>query len=105
MADFHEKLQATIDDTITRLLGESVHEILQEHLIKEYDLTPDKIPYRLDTFVEILDNVFGVAGSRTIGWAIAWDFSAKIGLRFVESANFRLQDYLAQVKKTIAIHD
>jgi hypothetical protein len=105
MADFHEKLQATIDDTITHLLGESVNEILREHLTKEYDLTPDKIPYRLDTFVDVLDIVFGVAGSRTIGWAIARDFSTKIGLRFVESENFRLQDYLDQVKKTISIHD
>ena len=103
--DFHVELQIAIDETISNLLGERILESLYEHLTKEHDLPPDKLPYQLNTFIEVLDKVFGAAGSRTIGWAIARDFYSKIGLRFVHNESFRLQDYLEQAKKTISIHD
>ena len=104
-SDFNVQLQATIDETIGGLLGESVLETLHEHLTKEYDLPPNKLPYRLDTFVEVLDNVFGASGSRTIVWAIARGFYSKMGLRFVENESFRLQDYLEQAKESVSTHD
>jgi hypothetical protein len=105
MADFHVKLRVSIDETISSLLGKSVLETLHEYFIKEYDLTPDKIPYRLDTFVGVLDNVFGVPGSRIIRRVIARDFYSKIGLRFMESENLSLHEYLDQAKRTITIPD
>jgi len=105
IVDFNVKLLATIDDTMSALLGASALNTLHEHLTKEYNLAPDKLPHRIDTFVEVLDSVFGVAGSKTIGMAIASNFYSEIGLRFVASENFRLQDYLEHAKKTFAIHD
>ena len=96
MVDFNAKLLAAIDETMSNLLGKNVLETLHEHLAKEYDLAPDKVPYRLDTFVEVLDTVFGVPGSRTIEREIARKFYSKLGLRFDVTPNFRLQDYVEE---------
>ena len=105
MADFNMKLRAAIDETMTGLLGKGVTETLQEHLTKEYDLPPDKIPYRLDAFSEVLDTVFGPAGSRTIRCAITKDFYSKIGLPIVKKEDYRLQDYIELARKKVSQHD
>jgi len=90
---------------MSALLGKRFPKTLHEYLMREYDLPPDNLPCQLDKFVEILDTVFGVPASSTIGWAIARNFYSKIGLRFVENENFRLQDYLEQAKKIVLIYD
>ena len=100
--DFNGKLRAAIDETIIDLLGKSVLAALQDHLLKHYAVTPDEIPYRLDTMFESLERVFGVTGARTIGWTIARKLYLKIGLPFVEHENYRLEDYIEDAKKMLS---
>ena len=99
--DFDRKLRAAIDETIVDVLGGRVLGALHEHLTKNYDVTLDQIPYRLNTLFETLEVVLGVRGASAMGWMIAKRFYSKIGLRFVRNENYRLDDYFQQAKRTL----
>jgi hypothetical protein len=97
--EFNAKLLKSIDQTLTDLLGQAVLEALHQHLRELYDVIPDEVPYRLETLFEVLEYTFGVTSTKTIGRAIARDFYARIGLRFTETENYSLRDYVEQAKK------
>jgi hypothetical protein len=101
-ADFNEILLRSINSTISGLLGSGVLAALHTHLIKNYSVVPEQVPYRLDTLFDILENVLGIQSARTIGWAIARDFYSRIGLPFTATADFTLKDYIDRAKKELA---
>jgi hypothetical protein len=99
--DFDGKLRVAIDETIADVLGGRVLGALHEYLTKNYDVTLDEIPYRLNTVFESLEVVLGVRGASAMGWMIAKRFYAKIGLRFVRNENYGLEEYFQQAKSTL----
>ncbi|MGA3405860.1 MAG: hypothetical protein ABSD49_09030 [Candidatus Bathyarchaeia archaeon] len=76
---------------------------MYKHLGEHYDITPDEVPYRLDTLFETLEQTFGVKGARTLSKAIARRLYFRFNLQFVETENYRLQDYLEQAKKELLL--
>ena len=96
--DFNVTLRTAIDETIRGLLGQTVHEALLRRLEREYSVTSDELPYRLDTMFEILWKTFGVTGSKTIGRAIARNFYGKLGIQFVAKDDYTIKDYVDEAK-------
>lgn len=100
--EFDGKLLKSIDLTLSDLLGQAVLEALHRHLKELYDLIPDEVPYHLETLFEVLEYTLGVTATKTIGRAIARDFYARIGLRYVDIENYGLEDYVEQAKKELS---
>lgn len=101
--EFNDEVKRAIDETISTVLGEQVLKALYEHLKKQYDVTSDEIPYRLDTFSKTLEDTFGVKGALTLSRVIARRVYARIDLQFVELGNYNLQDYLQDAKIDLAL--
>lgn len=99
--DFNNDVKVAIDDAVADLVGPNVLVSLYQHLVTHYDLSGLEVPYRLDTLFEVFENVFGVAGARTIERTIAKRLYFRLGLDFHEAQNYRLEDYLEQAKKEL----
>jgi hypothetical protein len=100
----HTKLhERCIDGAIFGIVGQDVLQALYKHLEKQYDITHDEVPYRLDTVFETLEQTFGVKGARTLSRAIARRLYFRLNLQFVETQNYRLQDYMEQAKKELLL--
>ncbi len=101
--EFNSEVKRAIDGTIFGIVGQDVLRSLYKHLEKNYDITPDEVPYRLETVFETLERTFGVKGARTLSRAIARRLYYRLNLQFVETENYRLQDYMEQAKKELLL--
>ena len=101
--EFNNEFKQAFDGAIFGIVGQDVLRSLYTHLKDHYDITPDEVPYRLDTVFETLELAFGVKGARTISRAIAKRLYRRLNLQFVETENYRLQDYLEQAKKDLQL--
>ena len=103
LKEFNDEVRFAIDSAVFGLMGQGVLSSLYRHLKDQYDITPEKVPSRLDILFETLERIFGEAGARTIGKAIARRFYFRMGLKFMEAENLRLQDYLELAKKELGL--
>jgi len=101
--EFNSEVKHAIEGAIYGIVGQDVLRSLYKHLKEHYDITPDEIPYRLDTVFETLERTFGVQGARTLSRAIAKRLYYRLNLQFVETENYRLQDYLEQAKNELRL--
>jgi hypothetical protein len=101
--EFNDEVKLVIDDTISTVVGPQVLEAVYDHLKEHYDVTENEIPYRLDTLFNTLEWVFGFKGALTISRVIARRIYVRMGLRFIELPNYRVQDYLEQAKKELVL--
>ena len=97
-ADFNETLIESIDETITDLIGRVVIDALYVHLQKNYSISRDEVPYRLDVLLAILKRLFGES-SLTLSKAIAKRFYFKLGLEFTDNPNHTLLEYVDEAKR------
>ena len=101
--EFNIEVKRAVDGAIFGIVGQDVLRALYEHLKEHYDITPDEIPYRLESVFETLEQTFGVQGARTLSRAIAKRLYLRLNLQFVETEDYRLQDYLEQAKKELRL--
>lgn len=101
-ADFTGQIVLAIDDTVRELLGQKILDALHQHVKTHYDIGPEELPYRLDTLYDVLENVFGVFGAKTIGHQVAKNLYVRLGLRFEDTENYTLHDYIEQAKRTLS---
>jgi len=94
---FHVLLLESIDETITAMLSRTVVDALYAHLEKNYSISRDEIPYRLDTLFTTLEKIFG-ASSQTITKAIAREFYLKLRLEFTGNPSHTLLEYVDEAK-------
>lgn len=99
--DFNDEVKVAFDDVVVGLVGPKVLVSLYQHLETHYGLSGLEVPYRLDTLSEVLENVFGEAGARTIGKAVAKRLYFRLSLDFHDAHNYILKDYLEQAKKEL----
>ena len=99
--EFNSEVKRCVAGAIYGIMGQEVLEALYKHLKKQYDITPDKIPYRLDSVFETLEETFGAKGARTVSRAIAKRLYYRLNLQLIETENYRLQDYIEQAKKML----
>lgn len=100
--EFNDEVKRAIDDAISTVLGQQVLKALYDHLKGHYDITSDEVSYRLDTLFDTLEKTFGFKGALTLSRVIAKRVYARMGLRFIELPDYRLQDYLEQAKEQLA---
>ena len=103
MRDFNGTLNKAISETIAGVLGPNVLDTLYHVLEEKYSVTSDELPYRLETIWEILENGLGYDSSRTVGRSIARLFYSKVGLQFTAYPGWRLQEYVNDAKKRLAL--
>jgi len=101
--EFNRGVKYAFDSAIFGIVGQDVLRSLYQHLKEHYDITPDEIPYRTETVFDTLEHTFGVTGARTLSRAIAKRLYYRLNLQFVETENYRLQDYLEQAKKELGL--
>jgi hypothetical protein len=101
--EFNSEVKRAIDGAIFGIVGQDVLRSLYTHLKEQYDITPNEIPNRLDSVFETLEQTFGGKGARTLSRAIARRLYIRLNLQFVETENYRLQDYMEQAKKELRL--
>jgi len=99
--NFNEEVQFVLYDTIRRLLGQEVVDSLYRLLRDRYDVTPEEIPYRLETVFHVLVDVLDEPGVQTIEMIASKRIFEMFGLNFVYLDDFRLQDYVKQAKEVL----
>jgi hypothetical protein len=99
--DFNEEVASAIDVTLSEVLGERVLVLLYKWLKDHYDISPDEIPHRLPTVIQVLEEVFGVVGARAIGPGVAKRLYSQLGLRFVERSNWTLENYIEEALRSL----
>jgi hypothetical protein len=102
--EFNDEVKLAIDGTVFSIVGQKVLGSLYNHLENRYGITPDEVPYRLDSLFETLEQTFGVKGARTLSRSIARRVYFRFNLPFVEREDYRLEDYLQQAKKDLSLH-
>jgi len=98
LARFNEILIDSVESAIAEVLSPSVLKSLYKLLQDHYDVTPDEIPYRLETVYKCLADVFGVKGSRTLERQIAKRLCSAYGVKFLDTPECTLAIYVDKVK-------
>jgi hypothetical protein len=98
---FNEILTVSINETIEGVLGKTVLKVLHEHLESVYNVSPEEIPYRIDT----LESVSEKLGKpfKPIERTIARRFYSYLTLPFEDNPNYTLKDYVAEAKRKLSI--
>jgi hypothetical protein len=89
--DFSKEVKSALEMIIVGLTGPSVLVSLHRHLKDRYGITPDEIPYRLNTVFRAVESVFGVAGTNTIARATAKRLFQNYGLEFSQVSGYDLR--------------
>jgi hypothetical protein len=83
------------------MLGANVLPSLYAALEKQYAVTRDELPYRLETMYSVLESVFGFRGSSIIEKHIVQKFYNILGLPFGTVDGYALKDYVEAARKKI----
>jgi len=75
--------------------------VLYRHLKDHYDIGSDEMPYRLPTIIRVLEEMFGVGGTKAIGSDVAKKLYSQLGLGFVAHSNYTLEDYIREAMKML----
>ncbi len=90
--DFDKLLLEAVDEGLA-VLGETTRQTFYYQLESSRSVSRDEIPDKLDNFVAFLKGTFGVGG-RVIKRIIVKRLYSKVGLQFVEKANYTCADYV-----------
>ena len=100
--DFNKEVQHVLDGTILRILGYEILSELYKHLKDRYDVSPEEIPYRLETIFHVLNDELNEPGIQTIEMLAAKRLYNRFGLTFLYTDDLKLQDYVEQVREELA---
>ena len=100
--DFNSEVKTLLDSVISGITGSSVLDAMYAHLREQYNITPEEVPYRLNTVTTVLQNVFGVIGTKTIEKAVARRLFQNYQVDFVDTLGNDLSGYIELCKKRLA---
>lgn len=97
--EFEALLLEAIDEALF-VLGDSVTQTVYFHLERSFNIKKDEIPYRLGTFTQAIENIFG-AGAKFIEILIMKKLHKKVEgvLKWNESERFGFTEYVARAKR------
>ena len=101
LQEFNELFCRAVDESISEILGANVRSSLYAALEKQYAVTRDELPYRLETMYAVLENVFGFRSSRIIENHIIRKFYHNLNLPFDTVDGYTLKDYVEAARKKI----
>ena len=97
--NINQELKSAIDKALLDISGTHLLSSFYGHLKDRYDITPDELPYRLETIYTVLDQVFGVKGARTIERHIAKHLCDELGMKFLDTPDCTLEMYVEKAKQ------
>ena len=100
--DFNKEVQHALDGAIRGLLGSEVLSALYKHLKDRYDISPEEIPYQLETILHILNDELDEPGVQTIEMLTAKQLYNRFALTFLYTDDLKLQDYVQQAREELA---
>ncbi|MGB9024301.1 MAG: hypothetical protein WCC94_12830 [Candidatus Bathyarchaeia archaeon] len=92
-----EVLLHAIDDGLA-VPGEIVRTAIYDRIERSYQLRREEIPEKLETFHRGLQELLGAA-AKVMEKLIAKNLYRRLGLSFVEHANWNIVDYVNHAKK------
>ncbi len=97
--EFNRFFIESLDESLGSVLGEVVRLALYDVLEKHHSIARNQIAERLNDFTLALERSLGATPSKTMGRVIAKRLYSKLGLIFVEKANWRLPDYVEEARR------
>lgn len=99
--DFNDLLIASVEETISEILGARVTGAFWYHYQAFLGITREEMPYRLETLFQTLKGTFGVGGE-TLGRSIVRKLYSKAGVPLIYVPDRSLVDYVEELKQTLA---
>lgn len=100
-SDFDKILLEAVDEGLS-LLGESSRQAIYFHLEKSFNIEKQKIPYKIETFADAIEKIFGL-GAKRLEIMIMKQLYKKAGgsvqLHGLEDLTFT--EYVAAVKRSL----
>jgi len=96
--EFDRVLIESLDESTAAVLGEIAKKSIYEILEKNYAITRNRVPERLNELTSAFEAMFGAASSKTIVRTIVKRLYTKLGLTFVEMPDWRLPDYVKEAR-------
>jgi len=97
---FTKSLAETIDTRLKHIFGETATSVIYNYLQTSYSLPQEKIPERLDTFADGL-NEFLSSGAKVVEKVILEDLYCNYGQKFQVKEGYRFTDYIAELRTKI----
>lgn len=91
-------LLEAVDEYVRDVMGEGVREAFYGYFEEKFHLSKGSIPNRLDEFVVVLSETFGLSGVAVIGRGVAKRLYTKLGLKFIEKPGYTLLDYVKEAE-------
>lgn len=96
-------LSETIHECIKDILGDRVREAIYTFMEREYSVTRNELPAHLDELFTAFQQNFGVKAKDVIARAFAKKLYSKLDVEFHPIPKFEFVDYLAIIKRKMAV--
>jgi hypothetical protein len=96
--EFDRVLVESVDESTAVVLGEIARRAVYEILEKNFDISKDRIPERLNAFTSAFEKIFGPAIGKMIMRAVAKTLYSRLDLTFIEISDWRLPDYVTEAR-------
>jgi len=98
--EFDRLLLEAVDEGLS-ILGESSKQAIYFHLERSFSIKKDEIPYKLETFSNALEQIFGL-GANFIEISIMRRLYKKLGndFKWYKRGDFTFVDYVIQARRS-----
>jgi len=93
---FDTAVRVSLDEGLNAF-GESVRQTIYYHVEKRYQVKPESVPEKIETFHEALESLLD-EGSKVVEKLIAQKLYGTLGLNFTEQEHWTIMDYLSDAK-------
>jgi len=100
--EFNDEVERAVYGAIYSVVGDTGLRTLHNHLKTYYGMTPEEIPYRLESLFEALDHTIGLREARRLGMEIARRVYYRYSIDFRSIEGYALKDYLEEAKRVLS---
>lgn len=97
--ELEETLLQAVDEALL-VPREIVRTAIYERIERSYQVKREEIPEKLETFHKALERLLG-SGAKVMEKLIAKNLYTRLGLKFIEHANWTLVDYVNHAKRSL----
>ncbi|HUK28970.1 MAG TPA: hypothetical protein VLV31_11135 [Candidatus Acidoferrales bacterium] len=100
---FEKKLSETVHECLKDIFGGPARDVIYTFMEQEYSVARNNLPKHLDELFTVFHQSLGAQAKAVIGRAFAKKLYAKLDFEFHPIPKFEFADYLAIIKKRIAM--